>query len=213
MKKFNSQIYSPLKISNTGWHSRGYIPHFDRGIVTQFVTIRLYDSMPQGLLQRLEVELRSVNRKAESSLRRKEIEKWLDSGIGSCLLKEQVIAREVEQSLLYFHNEKYVLHEWVIMPNHLHILITLLDDVSLAKVMCGLKSYTARRINILLSRSGMFWSRDYFDRYIRDSKHFDLVRAYIRDNPVRAGLCDLQEEWRFSSAYSDWKEGELAVCR
>jgi hypothetical protein len=54
--------------------------------------------------------------------------------------------------------------------------------------------------NKILGRTGQFWMEDYFDRYIRDSKHFANAISYIENNPVKAGLCASASDWRFSSA-------------
>jgi len=69
------------------------------------------------------------------------------------------------------------------------------------------KSYTSHKANEILDRRGQFWMEDYFDRYIRDHKHFMNAVAYIENNPVKAGLCDRAGDWMFSSAafrQQDW---------
>ncbi len=86
------------------------------------------------------------------------------------------------------------------MPNHLHLLVETRDDYPLPQVVHSWKSYTAKRANALLGRSGDFWARDYFDRYIRDDSHLATVTAYIENNPVRAGLVERPEDWPFGSA-------------
>lgn len=71
------------------------------------------------------------------------------------------------------------------------------------------KSYTANKANRLLRRQGDFWHRDYFDRYIRDDRHFAAAVRYIEENPLRAGLCAAQVEWPFGSAARALRHGEL----
>jgi REP element-mobilizing transposase RayT len=70
----------------------------------------------------------------------------------------------------------------------------------LSSIMHSIKSYTANQANRILDRSGDFWATEYFDRYIRDGKHFSSTVAYIHNNPVKAGLCALAADWPFSSA-------------
>jgi REP element-mobilizing transposase RayT len=72
---------------------------------------------------------------------------------------------------------------------------------ALADIMHSIKSYTAQEINRILGRKGRFWFEDYFDRYIRNAKHFENAVSYIENNPVRAGLCASACEWRFGSAW------------
>ena len=63
------------------------------------------------------------------------------------------------------------------------------------------KSYTSHEANRILDRDGQFWMEDYFDRYVRDAKHFTNAITYIENNPVKARLCEKAGEWRFSSAW------------
>ena len=105
------------------------------------------------------------------------------------------------QSGLLFHDEaKYRLSAWVVMPNHVHLLCTPCFGYNLAQIMHSLKSYTSNEANKILGRSGHFWQKEYFDRYIRNARHFAKVVAYIENNPVKARLCEKPEDWPFSSA-------------
>ena len=86
------------------------------------------------------------------------------------------------------------------MPNHVHILTTFRQGFRLCDVVRGWKSYSSRRINERIGREGVFWQRDYFDRFIRNERHFEAVRAYIENNPVTAKLAKAPADWSFSSA-------------
>jgi len=70
----------------------------------------------------------------------------------------------------------------------------------LPKVVQAWKSYSSKRVNRLLERTGTFWARDYFDRYVGDDQHLQAVVRYIEKNPVKAGLVDRPETWPFGSA-------------
>lgn len=194
---------SPLNSSDSGWHSRGYLPHFNRLELTQSITIRLYDSLPQSILERMELELGSIEPEKINSERREKIEAHLDAGLGSCMLLDSRVAEIVKTSIMFFHNKKYLLHAWVIMPNHVHLIFTLMENFTLSSIISSFKSYTAVRANQVLGRHGKFWYPEYFDRYIRDSDHFESVQHYIKNNPVRAGLCMSPEQWRYGSAWQD----------
>ena len=93
------------------------------------------------------------------------------------------------------------------MPNHVHVLITPLEDAHLPEIMHSIKSFTAKKANAILGRSGAFSQRESFDRYIRNADHFRSVIRYIENNPVKARLCTSPEHWKFSSAY----EGSTGV--
>ncbi len=180
------------------WHSRGYLPHFEGGERIQSATLRLYDSVPLDVIKRWETELRDDD-DFDSALRQR-IDAYLDQGFGKCYLRKPPIAAMIQESLLFHDNGKYRLIAWVIMPNHLHFLFVPINDNSLSSIMHSIKSYTANEANKLLSRSGKFWQKEYFDRYIRDDDHFSNVVNYIAMNPVKSGLCKNASDWQFSSA-------------
>jgi len=130
----------------------------------------------------------------------KRIEEYLDTGAGSAYLRDERIAQIVEQNMLYFDNDRYRIHAWVVMPNHVHVLLTPCGGYSLSSIVHSWKSFTAKAANRILQRTGEFWQPDYFDRYIRDERHFAAAVAYVEGNPTRAGLCKRNDEWSFSSA-------------
>jgi len=92
----------------------------------------------------------------------------------------------------------YDLGSWVVMPNHVHVLLC--PQVELPRVVRGIKVASAKEANRLLGRTGSFWGRDYSDRWVRDSAEEHRVVRYIENNPVKAGLCRDATAWPFSSA-------------
>ncbi|HYU17687.1 MAG TPA: transposase [Chloroflexota bacterium] len=132
--------------------------------------------------------------------RRRRVEAYLDEGHGATWLSDPRIATLVEDAFLYLDRERYHLHAWVVMPNHVHVLITPRPGFRLSDIVQAWKSWSAKTANRILGRSGPFWQRDYFDRFIRDDEHFRAALDYIEENPVKAGLCDVPEGWRWSSA-------------
>ena len=107
----------------------------------------------------------------------------------------------VRENLFHFDNVRYKLISWVIMPNHTHYLIKPINNHSLSTIIKNHKSYTSHTANKILGRTGKFWYEDYFDRYIRDYKHFHKTVRYIENNPVKAGLCKKPGNWKYGSAY------------
>ena len=110
-----------------GWHSRGYLPHYDAENIRQFITFRLADSMPAEQIDAWKQELHwrqdlSADSPEAMELHRR-VEKYEDAGHGACHLKDERIARLVQDALLYFHEKRYLLLAWCIMPNHVHVLI------------------------------------------------------------------------------------------
>ena len=171
-----------------GWHSRGYLPHFDSPETVQFVTFRLADSLHGTVIEAL---------KQQNALRR--IDEELDAGRGACWLRRADIAEVVQDTLLHFDGERYRLLAWCIMPNHVHVVIEILNH-SLSDIVRSWKSFSARQANMMLGKSGAFWHADYFDRYMRDDKHLETTVSYVEQNPVKAGLVEEAHEWLWSSA-------------
>ena len=124
------------------WRSRGYLPHLDDTAKAQSITFRLADSLPQNKLEQLERELAHLPEEKQSLERRKQIEQWLDSGMGCCALKNPAMAHLMQETLLKFDGERYRLLAWCIMPNHVHVLIE--PRVGLGKIVQSWKSYTGR---------------------------------------------------------------------
>ncbi len=128
------------------------------------------------------------------------MDKYLDEGHGARPLADARVAGLVQDALLHFDGERYLLHAWAVMPNHVHVLLTPIEGHSLAKITHSWKSFTANQANRLLGRTGEFWQRESFDRFIRNEEHFAAEVDYIEGNPVAAGLCREPTDWAFSSA-------------
>jgi REP element-mobilizing transposase RayT len=193
------------------WHSRGFLPHFDGANIPHGVTFRLYDSVPSDVLERWKQRRDKETADDDSSRElQKLIEKYADAGFGSCFLAKHEIAELVQRSLLHFDGERYRLHAWVVMPNHVHLLLTAMAGFTLRQIMHSNKSFTSSEANKLLARRGSFWMEDYFDRYVRDREHYDNAVRYIERNPVKAGLCKRPEDWEWSSG--SWRNRDRNVA-
>ena len=204
----------------SGILSRGYLPHLKREGASYFVTFRLADSLPQevllGFKQEQAGKLRSLPdqgptaREAVDREFQRQIERYLDLGVGACHLKRPDVAQIVAEALLHFHNQQYLFEEWVIMPNHVHIVLWPMPNHTLSDILRSRKRHTARRANLILGRTGeTFWQHESHDHWIRDDEEKARIRRYIRHNPVQAGLCRSPEEWPWGSAFlkKDAKSG------
>ena len=83
-------------------------------------------------------------------------EYWLDQGYGECLLAQQGPKSIVEKALMYFQGDRYHLGESIVMPNHVHALVTPIESWTLTSILRSWKSYTAKQINKVSNRSGSF---------------------------------------------------------
>ena len=181
------------------WHSRGYLPHFEGGEIVQSITFRLHDSLPVALRDELAAEPERVTENERKLHHRRRIEVALDHGHGACYLENPHIARMVSDALWHFDGERYRLHAWCVMPNHVHVVVTPLAGRTLSSIVHSWKSFTATEANQHLGRRGSFWMQEYFDRAIRDEHHFRTAVEYVEHNPVNAGLCEAPEDWPWSS--------------
>ena len=113
-------------------------------------------------------------------------------------LSDKRMAAIVQEAIVFGGRARYSLHAWVIMPNHVHVLFTPMEDIS--KSMQWLKWTTARRCNLILRRQGAFWQQESYDHWVRDEREFGKIVDYIECNPVAAGLVEQAEDWEWSSA-------------
>jgi len=175
---------------------RHHLPHWQQDSTWIFVTFRLGDSLPAAKLTRWREERAIWTRlhpepwteRTENEYHErfsKSIDAWLDAGSGSCLLRDPANAKIVADALLHFHDERYELTSFVVMPNHVHILFSPNDGHPLASIVQSWKGFTARAINRRLDRKGPLWQEDYFDRLIRSIEHYHRTDRYIRENPKK----------------------------
>jgi putative transposase len=180
-------------------HTENRLPHWQQTGAVYFITFRLADAVPTHLRNQWEddhdawVRVHPEPWTSETEREYHErfsgaIERWLDAGHGACLLRRPDCSQIVADTLRHFERERVVMISFVIMPNHVHALFVQNPDWPLEKLIRSWKGFTARQINRLLGRSGNFWQRDYFDRLVRDGKHFANCVRYIRRNPEKTRL-------------------------
>jgi putative DNA methylase len=170
------------------------LPHWDAPGQPVFVTFRLHGSLPSN---------RSFERRHISSGRAFLcLDRLLDCATAGPLYLRQPPIAEVVLNAIRDGEERlsrYELHAFAIMPNHVHLLVTL--RIPLRDWLGPLKGFTGMQANRLLGRSGMpFWQEESFDRLVRNTREFERIRSYIETNPAHAALVSSPEDWPWSSA-------------
>jgi len=174
-----------------GWHSRGYLPHFDSPERIQHVVIRTRESLHASALARQD---------ESGASQRRRIDALLDRSNTGRVFVDPVAAQILEDALLHFDGVRYRLLAWCVMPNHAHVVLEQIEGHALGDVVKSWKVFTARLVNQHRNRSGALWANDYFDRFVRDEDHLNKTIAYVENNPVLAHLVASPEQYAFSSA-------------
>jgi len=187
------------------------MPHVDMPGHLTFVTLRLADSMPRKVVQEWHDEIESwlkehslgghtveevldadkVDDSLKNELRRFKNRKWhghLDDCHGGCVLRKPQARKLVEASLLHFDGQRYDLERFVLMPNHVHLLIQMRPGFLLRKQLTESMRYTGRQVNAFLKQEGTFWQSEPFDHIVRSEAQFEYLQQYIVDNPKKACL-------------------------
>ncbi|MCR9295399.1 MAG: hypothetical protein NXI32_21995 [bacterium] len=187
------------------------LPHWSQAGTLCFITFRTFDSLPVSVIKRFHADRRNwlrlhgVNpdaqdckeRLAQLDKRLREefwrtfSERWnleLDACQGECHLRRPEFSKIVADSLHHFENDRYLLTDYVVMPNHVHLLAAFPTDEAMLLQCESWKHFTATQINRLLGRKGRFWQQDGFDHLVRSLEEFEYYRGYILNNPSRAGL-------------------------
>src|SRR5262245_17069978 len=165
------------------------LPHWSQAGVVTFITWRTWDSLPKAVLddwlagraawlKARHIDVRQVNWRqlvrqlplAEQFAFQNQIaERWdacLDECHGACVLRQTELNQIVADSLLHFDGERYALTDFVVMPNHAHILVAFVNEEQMLKQCDSWKHYTAVEINKRLGRCGRFWEADAFDHLV-----------------------------------------------
>src|ERR1700733_6880666 len=122
---------------------------------------------------------------------------------GQSLFQSQRMAELFVKVLFdYREKKKYLLHEFVLMPNHFHLLIT--PTLSLERSLQLVKGGFSFRAKKELGFGGEIWEKSFYDRRVRDVEDYFAYRHYIRQNPVKKGLVSAAEEYAYSSARSEF---------
>ena len=115
------------------------------------------------------------------------------------LFRNERWARLLIDTLYHYRGSAYLLHEFVIMPDHMHILLT--PNRSLEKAVQFIKGGFSYRAKKELGSNMEVWQKGFSDHRIRDAGDYLRHVDYIRQNPVRKKLCEQVEEYPYSSAH------------
>ncbi len=187
-----------------------YRAHWSQAGAIVFVTFRSKDSIPREVLHRWHREkIAWLERKGirvqgdfESALSRlptddanafrkyfnHQREICLDQCLGRCLLRQPRLAQIVADSLLYFDHDRYRMGDFVVMPNHVHLLVAFQSEQRMRQQFDSWLHWTATQINRATGGSGHFWQEEPFDHLVRSNEQYEYLRGYIHDNPIKAGL-------------------------
>ena len=157
-----------------------------------FLTWRLFGSLPAN---------RAFPAATTSGKAFVAMDRLLDTArTGPLHLRRAEFAEMVVEAIRHLEHEGYFApHAFVVMANHVHLLIT--PQVELPKLTHSLKRFTAREGNRMLGVVGQpFWQDESYDRWVRDEVEMERIASYIELNPVNAGLCASPEEFPWSSA-------------
>ena len=184
-------------MTHLGWYSRGYLPHCDAPGALQAITFRLADSLPFDVLKKMERDVAASPDGQKSRGLRRRINEWLDTGYGACLLNHPECATVVADAFRFFHRTRYELIAWVVMPNHVHLVIRQYEGWPLGGVIRSWKVFTSKKIREVHGEPlpENIWQRGFWDRLIRNEHHYEAALQYIADNPVHAGLVGSSHEW------------------
>lgn len=201
-----------------------HLPHWRQPGATYFVTFRLADSLPQSKLNqlaRMKSEWESKfppprSHEVLESWARKaftRVEYWLDQGFGKCQLGVEQCASKVIESIQHFDNERYELGCFVVMANHVPVIVRPFDPApqSLESILKSWKTFSARGVNTILSQQGNLWQFESHDRIIRDEEHLWRAIQYIGRNLEKAGLSRnstrlwISPEWESKGWTFEWR--------
>ncbi len=102
------------------------------------------------------------------------------------------------------HGKFYTLAAIVVMPDHVHLLLKPKPEFALSRIMKGIKGVSARQINQLRGLTGTVWQDESWDRIVRDAAEFEEKLQYMADNPVKAGLAKVIEEYPYWHMEKDY---------
>jgi putative transposase len=182
-----------------------HLPHWQPEGAALFVTWRLHGSLPRTV---------EILEKEPAAKTFAGMDRELDRvATGPRWLQDARVAQCVADALQYGerHLRLYELRAWVLMINHVHILIY--PEAKLSRITKAVKNFSARQANAILGRTGQpFWQDESWDRWVRGPEELEKMVEYIEENPLAAGLVKRVEDWRWSarSAYRNDRPGGLS---
>ena len=197
--KMPALLFTPFDPDSPVGIYHRHLPHWRQEGATYFVTFRLADSVPREKLRQWMAEQEEwlkKNPEPHTAEQRAEFHekfterfhRWLDAGMGECVLRRPEISVIVEQALRFFDGDRYLLGHYVVMPNHVHAVVRPIQGHWLKDILHSWKSFMANQINEKLQRQGALWQDESFDCVVRRAAQLEKIAFYIRENPEKAGL-------------------------
>ena len=180
--------------------SRAFLPHWEQAGCTYFITWRMADSVPMEKFRQWQRDRAlwiAAHPKPWDAETWKEfgrhfegrIQEWLDLGEGSRFLSSSEARQIVVDSLHFFDGQRYYLGDYVVMPNHVHVLFTPMAEFKLKKLLHSWKSFTAKALLKRFPEAPKpFWLQESFDHIVRSEAQLNHYQQYIRENPSKASL-------------------------
>lgn len=206
-EKNELRYFDPKQDYSVAWKT---LPHWAQAGTLCFITWRTADSLPQAAQERITAERRetllqaglnphgdwksqlaALSPRVRGQIQWKLFRVWdvqLDKGAGECHLANPAVSLIVADSLRHFDGDRYLLTDFIVMPNHVHVLVAFRDEDLLLTQCTFWKRYTSRQINALLGLQGDFWQPEQFDHLVRSPEQFAHYRRYIAENPQKANL-------------------------
>jgi putative transposase len=201
------EVFDPAR----DWsNDEGTRPHWAQAGTLVFITFGLADAIPREVLERWDREKTDwLARRGYGDGRKwSEIVPTLPTAVrnafrgefqrqnhvehdrchGRCVLRQPELARIVADALLHFDGDRYVLGDFVVMPNHVHLLAAFRSEETLRTQGDSWLHYSAREINRRLGERGKLWRGEPFDHLVRSGEQYEYLRRYIAENPLVAGL-------------------------
>ncbi len=110
-----------------------------------------------------------------------------DAGYGECIFRNKEICDIMENSILYFDEVRYNIHAYVIMPNHVHILLEIYEGESVEKIYDSIKRHVTTNINKYLGTKKKRLPKEPYDRLVRNEEHYLAAITYIYKNMESGG--------------------------
>ena len=186
-------------------------PHWSQAGAIVFITLRTRDSIPREVLERWEREkqdwlernglavagkhwsqiIPTLEERKRYQFRREFNrcrEDFLDTCHGRCLLRCPDLSKIVADSLMHFDGDRYRMGDYIVMPNHVHLLAAFASEEILNEQCDSWMHYTAFRINKKIGEKGKLWQEEPFDHLVRSPEQYDYLCDYIEKNPQKARL-------------------------
>lgn len=170
------------------------LPHWFQENKTMFVTFRLADSLPKNKVEEFLADRANMlkeekgtagnnARKTYDIMMMRKMEYWLNNGYGNCMLQREDVRSVLVEALHYYNNKEYLLHAFVVMPNHVHILLSSLTNKPINNIIGKVKGFTAYQLRKSLRIYEDIWQKGIFDRILRNWDEFEKYVDYIGNNP------------------------------